>query len=85
MTLSDYLDAVPSCGAAAALAERIGVSAVVISQWRNGVRRVPTAHCISIEKATGGEVRCEDLRPDVDWAFLRGSRLDDFQRIADSA
>ena len=26
-----------------------------------------------IESATGGAVRCEDLRPDVDWAVLPGT------------
>lgn len=29
---------------------------------------------ISIEKASHGSVRCEDLRPDVDWSYLRGTR-----------
>lgn len=28
---------------------------------------------IAIEKASSGQVRCEDLRPDVDWSFLRGT------------
>lgn len=28
---------------------------------------------IAIERETKGKVRCEDLRPDVDWAFLRGT------------
>ena len=35
--------------------------------------------CIAIEKEARGLVRCEELRPDIDWAFLRGSRLEDFQ------
>lgn len=26
-----------------------------------------------IERESGGAVRCESLRPDVDWAYLRGS------------
>ncbi len=26
-----------------------------------------------IEKASGGKVRCEALRPDVDWAYMRRS------------
>ncbi len=35
-------------------------------------------HCgeslaISIERESGGAVRCESLRPDVDWAYLRGT------------
>lgn len=29
--------------------------------------------CINIEKASGGMVRCEALRPDVDWEYLRGT------------
>lgn len=33
--------------------------------------RVPAEYCPAIEKATAGTVRCEDLRPDVDWAYLR--------------
>jgi DNA-binding transcriptional regulator YdaS (Cro superfamily) len=33
--------------------------------------RVPAEHCPSIEAATG--IRCEDLRPDVNWSVLRGT------------
>lgn len=29
--------------------------------------------CINIERESGGFVRCESLRPDVDWAYLRQS------------
>lgn len=32
---------------------------------------IPPKYCPAIEKATGGQVRCEDLRPDVDWGYLR--------------
>lgn len=28
---------------------------------------------IAIERESLGEVRCEDLRADVDWAYLRGT------------
>lgn len=27
--------------------------------------------CINIERESNGTVRCEELRPDVDWAVLR--------------
>jgi len=27
--------------------------------------------CINVERESGKAVRCEDLRPDVDWAVLR--------------
>lgn len=29
--------------------------------------------CIAIERESGGRVRLEDLRPDVDWAYVRNS------------
>ena len=28
---------------------------------------------VDIERESNGAVRCEDLRPDVDWAYLRGT------------
>lgn len=28
---------------------------------------------INIDRESAGKVRCEDLRPDVDWAYLRGT------------
>lgn len=34
-------------------------------------KRCGESLCINIERETGGAVRCEDLRPDVDWAWLR--------------
>ena len=60
-------------GLAASLGRTISVNPVLISQWARGIRPIPAEHCLSIEKATSGEVRCEDLRPDVDWAYLRGT------------
>ncbi len=40
-----------------------------VQYWlRNGV---PVKYCPAIERLTCGAVRCEDLRPDVDWAYLR--------------
>lgn len=29
--------------------------------------------CIAIERESRGAVRCEELRSDVDWAYLRGT------------
>jgi len=31
----------------------------------------PAEYCPAIERATAGQVKCEDLRPDVDWSVLR--------------
>lgn len=41
-----------------------------VYQWTK--TRVPAERCPQIEAATGGVVRCEDLRPDVAWSVLRG-------------
>jgi len=29
---------------------------------------------INIDRETNGAVTCEELRPDVDWAYLRGTK-----------
>ena len=61
-------------GAAADLARRINVPAVLISQWRHSVQRVPEDKFLMIESATEGRVRCEDLRPDIPWFVIRGKK-----------
>lgn len=53
------------------LARRLGVSKGAVSQWVDS--GVPLDRCIPIERMTSGAVRCEDLRPDVDWAYLRAT------------
>lgn len=58
-------------GGQAELARTLNVSPSAIQQWRNGVRPIPAERCPLIERATGGVVRCEDLRPDVAWDVLR--------------
>ncbi len=54
------------------LARKLGVTQGAVHQWAVGLSRPSAERCIQIEKATAGAVRCEDLRPDVDWAYLRG-------------
>lgn len=53
------------------MAKLIGVSSPTVSQWLSGKRPVPAKRCVQIERATEGAVRCEDLRPDIDWSVLR--------------
>lgn len=71
MLLKQYLS--EERGRAAEIARSLGIVPVLLSQWSTGARRVPAEHCPAIERATGGAVRCEDLRPDVDWGCLRGT------------
>ena len=55
-------------GGASALARILALSGhQVVYQW--GLNRVPAEYCPKLEKLTG--VRCELLRPDVDWHVLR--------------
>ena len=65
--------AATAIGGIAALSRAIGVSPPTVHQWAHDGRPVPIQRCIQIEKATGGKVKCEDIRPDVDWAYLRNS------------
>lgn len=62
--------AITLLGSQTALAKSLGGSAQTVNNW---IKRgsVPAEHCPAIERATGGAVRCEDLRPDIDWAVLR--------------
>ncbi|MDH2239096.1 helix-turn-helix domain-containing protein [Pigmentiphaga sp. GD03639] len=64
--------AIAAVGGTSRLAELVGVSSSAPSMWKSR-GRVPADYCPAIERATAGTVRCEDLRPDVDWAYLRQS------------
>jgi DNA-binding transcriptional regulator YdaS (Cro superfamily) len=58
-------------GSQKALASALGVTPGAVSQWAEG--RVPFEHVIKIEQLTHGAVRCEQLRPDIDWPYLRAT------------
>lgn len=53
------------------IARAIGVTPQAVQSWFKN--SVPAERCPDIEKLTSGEVTCEELRPDVDWAVLRNS------------
>jgi DNA-binding transcriptional regulator YdaS (Cro superfamily) len=61
--------AIIAVGGPAKLAACLEVTPQVVINWRK--RGVPAERCPAIERATHGLVRCEELRPDVDWAVLR--------------
>lgn len=66
MRLNDYLNSV---GSARALARVVGVSDVMVSQWRAEQKTPAPAMCVLIERATDGVVRRWDLRPS-DWSRI---------------
>jgi len=65
--------AISHAGGVTKLAEQLKVSPQAIYFWRDGKRGIPADKCPDIERSTGGIVTCEALRPDVDWAYLRGT------------
>ena len=72
MTPEEALEkAVSIVGSTQALASELNVTKGAVSQWKMDGRRTPAEHCPTIERLTAGEVRCEYLRPDVDWGYLR--------------
>lgn len=80
MLLKDYLKKLSS---EAAVNDPLNDFAVrcntTVGQLKNvssGSRRAGESLAINIERESRGAVRCEDLRPDVDWNYLRGTKAD---------
>lgn len=53
-------------GRSLAIAQAVGVTPPVVSDWVTGKKGIPLERCTAIERATGGVVTRKDLRPD-DW------------------
>ncbi|MGC3963861.1 MAG: helix-turn-helix domain-containing protein [Rhodocyclaceae bacterium] len=58
-------------GSHARMAKMLGVSRSALGQWKQPDRQVPAKYCPLIERLTAGFVSCEDLRPDIDWGYVR--------------
>lgn len=52
-------------------ARAIGFTAPAVDYWREAAGKIPAEVCPTIERLTDRQVTCEQLRPDVDWAYLR--------------
>lgn len=48
------------------IAQALGVTPPVVSDWVTGKKAIPFDRCMAIERATGGIVTRKDLRPN-DW------------------
>lgn len=53
------------------LSTLMGVSESMVSKWGSGVRQITAERCLEIERETAGVVRCETMRPDINWARPR--------------
>ena len=75
-------DAIEAAGGQTALAQAINAKPSQVWQWLNEWRgkRVPPEYCAAIEAHTG--VKCETLRPDIDWHRKRGKVTGYFTPVA---
>lgn len=75
MNLETYLNQPGQSGVA--FAKLLGVSQPTVSDWvrgkENGGKAIPEDRCRQIERATGGVVTCEEMRPDLveEFAYMR--------------
>ncbi len=65
--------AIQGAGGPAKVAHELRCTVQAVCFWRDGKRQLPAEHCPVLERLNDGAVRCEDLRPDVDWAYIRAS------------
>lgn len=56
-----------------AFANRCGTSLGYLRKALSVKGRLGEHIVIAAERESGGKVRCENLRPDIDWAYLRGT------------
>ena len=73
MNTQSISNACAAVGGQSAMAGLLKVTPATVNQWVSGKRPVPAERCPAIERETQGAVTCEDLRPDVDWQYLRGT------------
>lgn len=58
---SALAEAIRLCGSRTALAERVGVTRMAVSQWKI----VPPLRVLDVERAVAGQVTRYELRPDI--------------------
>lgn len=55
---------------------RCGTTWGYLKKARSIKQNLRESVCINFERESNGAVRCEDMRPDVDWAYIRGTKVD---------
>ena len=64
--------AIKIAGSKAALARGLGITPWALSKWN--FDKIPEERCLTIEEITQEEVKAEQLRPDINWAFVRSTK-----------
>lgn len=65
--------AIEHFGSQEKLAKALNVTQGAISQYASGQKRPSAEIAIRLEEITSGEMKAEDLRPDVPWHVIRGN------------
>lgn len=73
MSLLNYMKALDRASLEG-LAGRCQTTVGQLKQVAYGNRRANAGLAICIDRETEGTVTCEELRPDIDWAYLRHSK-----------
>ena len=81
MTLIEFMRSLDAVSLDA-LAKRCDTSVGQLKQVAYNVRRANPALAIKLERESGRAVTYEELRPDVDWAYLRNSLAEAKQSAA---
>lgn len=63
-------------------ARRCETTPAHLNQVAREYRRAGENLCINIDRETSGEIRCEQLRPDVDWAYIRSTGVQPAEKAA---
>lgn len=73
-----FLNSLPK-GPRAEFIRACGTSEAYLRKAVSVRQKIGADLCILIDRESRGQVTCEDLRPDVDWAYLRASNPNDTQ------
>jgi DNA-binding transcriptional regulator YdaS (Cro superfamily) len=60
-------------GTRSEFATRCGTSEGYLRKAASAGQKLSADLCINIERESAGQVRCEDLRPTADWAYIRAT------------
>ncbi|NSM11357.1 helix-turn-helix domain-containing protein [Moraxella bovoculi] len=63
--------AISILGSTSALARAIGITPWAVSKWDKNAP--PKDRCLDIEQVTQGQITAEQLRPDINWDYIRKS------------
>ncbi|OJU88480.1 MAG: Cro/Cl family transcriptional regulator [Acinetobacter sp. 38-8] len=64
--------AVEIAGTRTALAKVLGIRPWALFKWN--LDKIPENRCEQIEQFTQGEVKASELRPDINWNYIRNKK-----------